>query len=168
MRKQFKRRTCWQILSTVALVLFIDAAAAQSTAEQPYSLNIDVYSGIVPPDESNSEALLLQLAALEKGVGAPPHQLANIVHIDHPADNAFDVAEEGQTNGYKVAVRAHVIKQPDGLKINFSELGVAPAYSGATELFISPGERRLWRLPDIAAAAGATLETVVLVSTPRK
>jgi hypothetical protein len=101
-------------------------------------------------------------------VGAPPHQLANIVHIDHPADNAFDVAEEGQTNDYKVAVRGHVIKQPDGLKITFSELGVAPGYGGATELLIRPGERRLWRLPDIAAAAGATLETVVLVSTPRK
>ena len=175
MRKQFKR-PAWQYIlllgsltSTLALALFIDAAQAQSESDKQYRLNIDVYSGIVPAGESNSEALLIQLAALEKGTGVAPAQLGNVVHIDHAADNAFDVAGVGETNGYKVAVRGRVIKQPDGrLKISFSELGVAPASSGAPELLLAPGERRLWRLPDIATTASATLETVVLVSAPTK
>jgi hypothetical protein len=171
-KKQFKRASRYiffsgWLISIFLLGLFADSAAGQSAAEQPYRLNIDVYSGTVPSGESNSEALLIQLAALEKGVGSAPQQLPNIVHIDHAADNAFDVSAEAKTNGYMLTVRGHVVKQPDGLKINFSELG-APGYAGATELLIPAGERRLWRLPDIVAATGATLETVVLVSTPRK
>ena len=57
--------------------------------------------------------------------------------------------------------------QPDGkLKIKFSELGRPPAYEGATELVVGPGETRVLLLPAIATDKGdGTLRTVVVITT---
>jgi hypothetical protein len=79
----------------------------------------------------------------------------------------FGIAEQTEANGQKIVVQGHVSRQADGaMKIAFSELGRPPAYSGATELTVGPGERRMLRLPIITQPDRPRhLETVVVIST---
>ena len=67
----------------------------------------------------------------------------------------FDIGEQTDADGQKVVVQGHVSRQADGaLQIAFSELGRPPAYSGATELTLGPGERRVLRLPILTQPDG--------------
>jgi hypothetical protein len=84
------------------------------------------------------------------------------------SEKDFDIAEQGDANGQKVVVQAHVSRQADGkYKIAFSELGRPPAYSGATELMLGPGDRRVLRLPILKQPDGpGNLETIAVIWTP--
>jgi len=92
-----------------------------------------------------------------------------VIHIEHPlSDKDFDLAEQGDANGQNIVAQGHVSRQADGrFKIVFSELGRPPAYSGATELTLAPGERRVLRLPILTQPGGqGNLETIAVIWTP--
>ena len=92
-----------------------------------------------------------------------------MIHIEHPlSDKDFDLAGQADANGQKIVVRGHVSRQTDGkFQVAFSELGRPPAYSGATELALGPGERRVLRLPILTQPDGqGNLETVAVIWTP--
>ena len=156
------------------LALLLQALAGQLAAaeDQPaadYALVIDVNWGAVEPSYVQEKNFSMELERLYKGV--PPDQawLPKVIHIDHVlSDKEFDVAGQGETNGHKIVVQAHVRRQEDGtLKIAFSQLGRPPAYSGATELTLRPGEHRVLRLPILTQPDGqGNLETVAVIWTP--
>jgi len=108
----------------------------------------------------------MELEKLYKGVPPDGAWLPKVIHIDHVlSDKEFDVVGHADANGQKIVVQGHVSRQEDGtLKIAFSQLGRPPAYSGATELTLGPGERRVLRLPLITQPDGqGNLETVAVI-----
>ena len=144
-------------------------AVAEDQPAADYALIIDVYSGAVEPTYVQEKNFSMELEQLYKGV--PPDQawLPKVIHIEHLLQGKdFDVAEQADANGQKVVVQGHVSRQADGrVKIAFSELGRPPAYSGATELALAPGDRRVLHLPIIAQADNhENLETVAVIWTP--
>ena len=90
-----------------------------------------------------------------------------IVDAQYPLDKAtFDLSNESQpeANASKVMLTGHVTPLEEGAyRIDFTELGRAPIYSGTTGLTIRPKERRVLRLPVVALGNGDKVETVVLL-----
>ena len=154
------------------LALLIPAVAGQrAAAEEPvgadYALIIDVYSGAVAPAAIQEKEFWLWLETLKRT--EDPNGLPRVIHIERVlSENDFDIAEQADANGQKVAVKGHVSREAHGgLKIAFSELGRPLAYSGETELTLAPGERRVLRLPIITQPYGhGNLETVAVIWTP--
>ena len=110
------------------------------------------------------------ISSLKKGQEPDGAWLPKVIHIERAlSEKDFDIAEQGDANGQKVVVQGHISRQADGaLKMAFSELGRPPAYSGATELTLEPGERRVLRLPIISQPDGqGHLETVGFHPLPR-
>ena len=128
-----------------------------------------MYSGAVAPDVVQEKAFWLWLETLKKAEEPDAGGVPKVIHIEHPlSDKDFDVAAQADANGQKVVVQGHVSRQADGrFKIVFSELGRPPAYSGATELTLAPGERRVLRLPILTQPGGqGNLETIAVIWTP--
>jgi hypothetical protein len=157
----------------LALLIPVVAGKLAAAEDQPgadLALVIDVYSGAVEP------GYVLQKKNFSMGLeklynGVPPDEtwLPKVIHIDHVlSDKEFDVAGQVDANGQKVVVQGHVSRQADGgFKIVFSELGRPPAYSGATELTLGSGERRVLRLPILTQPDGqGNLETVAVIWIP--
>jgi hypothetical protein len=158
----------------IFLALLIPALARQLAAAQDqrgadYALVIDVYSGAVASDATQEMNFRSEFAGLNEGKEPTASWLPKVIHIEHLLqDKDFDLAEQGDANGQKVVVQGHVSRHADGrFKIVFSELGRPPAYSGATELTLGPGERRVLRLPILTQPDGqGNLETVAVIWTP--
>ena len=156
------------------LALLIPLAAGQIAAaqEQPgadSALIVDVYSGAVAPDAMQEKEFWLWLETLKKTEEPDAGGVPKVIHIEHAlSEKDFDIAEQADANGQKVVVKGHVSRQADGkFKVAFSELGRPPAYSGATELTLGPGERRVLRLPIITQPdAHGNLETIAVIWTP--
>ena len=135
-----------------------------------FMLNIDVYSGVLPlghPSTAGLEFEMSQLQQRQPPTAAFRDVYPRVIHLEHRAQEDFLIGESGESDGEKVVAVAHVTRQPDGkLKIKFSELGRPPAYEGATELVIGPGETRVLQLPAIATDKGdGTLRTVMVIKT---
>ena len=144
-------------------------AAAEDDPGADSAVVIDVYAGAVAPDATQEKGFWLWLDSLEKGREPSDAWLPKVIHTEHAlSEKDFDLAEQGDANGQKVVVQGHVSRQADGgSKIVFSELGRPPAYSGATELTLGPGERRVLRLPILTQPDGqGNLETVAVIWTP--
>jgi hypothetical protein len=155
------------------LALLIPAAAQLAAAEEPasgnYVLVIDVYSGAVPSGAMQEKEFDSEFERLNEGKEPMGAWLPKVIHIEHLLwDKDFDLNEQADANGQKVVVQGHVSRQADGkYKIAFSELGRPPVYSGATELTLGPGERRVLRLPILKQPDDpGNLETVVVIWTP--
>jgi len=156
----------------LALLIPVVAAKLAAAEDQPgaeSAVVIDVYSGAVAPDATQEKGFWLWLESLEKGEEPGGAWLPKVIHIEHLLQGKdFDVAEQADANGQKVVVQGHASRQADGkYKIVFSQLGRPPAYSGATELTLAPGDRRVLHLPIIAQADNhENLETVAVIWTP--
>lgn len=155
------------------LALLIPAIAVQRVAaeDQPgadHVLIVDVYSGAIAPDGTLEKAFWLWLESLNKTEEGS--MLPKVIHIEHALlGGDFEIAEQGNANGVKVVVQGHVSAQGDGkFRIAFSELGPRTgAYSGATELTLAPGERRVLRLPVMTQSdVQGNLETVTVIWIP--
>jgi hypothetical protein len=110
----------------------------------------------------------MEFEKLYKGVQPDAAWLPKVIHIDHAlSDKEFDVAAQGETNGQKVVAQGHVSRQADGkYKIDFSQLGQPPPFSGAIELTLGPGERRIFPLPVRTQSDGqGNLKTVAVIWT---
>ena len=163
------------------LALLISATAGQLALaqDQPggdHVLIVDVYSGGVAPDATQEKAFWLWLESLKKSDEPSGVWIPKVIHIEHAlakkdfdmAEQAFASASPGSFPKYNVILKGHVSRQEKGkFTIAFSELGLAPAYSGATELTLESGERRVLHLPIIAQPDGhGNLETVAVIWTP--
>src|SRR5271165_4853710 len=171
-RKKLSARTSWRTtVLFLALLIPVVAGKLAAAEDQPgadSALVIDVYSGAVAPDAIQEKSFWLWLESLKKGEEPGAAWIPKVIHTEHASEKDFDVAEQGDANGQKIVLQGHVSRQADGgLKIVFSELGRPPAYSGATELTLGPGERRVLRLPILAQPDGqGNLETVAVIWTP--
>jgi hypothetical protein len=150
-----------QLILFLALIIFSSTAprarAAEFSASPPYTLTIDVYSGV------------LSLDSIQKQ-NPPPEGFANfprVIHLCHRVEREFVIGQSGEANGEKVVAVARVKTQSDGkLKIDFSELGRPGEYEGHLgELVTGPGDRHVFELPAIARDNGDTVRTVVVIST---
>jgi|SRR5271165_189682 len=166
------RKTYFAPVLFLALLIPVVAGKLAAAEDQPgadSALVIDVYSGPVAPDAIQEKGFWLWLESLKKGEEPGGAWLPKVIHTEHAlSEKDFDLAEQGDANGQKVVLQGHVSRQADGgFKIVFSELGRPPAYSGATELTLGPGERRVLRLPILTQPDGqANLETVAVIWTP--
>ena len=90
-----------------------------------------------------------------------------IVDAQYPLDQAaFELSNESQpeANAAKVVIAGHDTPREEGAyRIDFTELGRPPIYSGTTGLTICPKERRVLRLPVVGWGNGDKLEAVVLL-----
>jgi hypothetical protein len=156
----------------LALLIPVSPESLAAAEDQPAvdsALVIDVYSGAVAPDATQEKGFWLWLETLKKTEEPGGAWLPKVIHIEHPlSDKDFDLAEQGDANGQNIVAQGHVSRQADGrFKIVFSELGRPPAYSGATELTLAPGERRVLRLPILTQPGGqGNLETIAVIWTP--
>jgi hypothetical protein len=144
-------------------------AAAEDKLGADSALIVDVYSGAVAPDATQEKEFWLWLETLKKAEEPDAGGVPKVIHIEHAlSEKDFDIAEQGDANGQKIVAQGHVSRQADGrFKIAFSELGRPPAYSGATELTLGPGERRVLRLPILTQPDGqGNMETVAVIWTP--
>jgi len=172
-RKKLSARISWRTtVLFLALLIPVVAGKLAAAEDQPgadSALVIDVYSGAVAPDAIQEKSFWLWLETLKKTEEPDAGGVPRVIHIEHPlSDKDFDIVGQGDANGEKVVVQGHVSRQADGkFKVAFSELGRPPAYSGATELTLGSGERRVLRLPILTQPDGqGNLETVVVIWTP--
>ena len=163
------RKTYFPPVLFLALLIPVLAGKLAAAEDQPgadYALIIDVYSGAVAPDATQEKDFWLSLEKLKKGEEPGGTWIPKVIHTEHAlSEKDFDLAEQGDANGQKIVLQSHVSRQADGgLKIVFSELGRPPAYSGATELTLGSGERRVLRLPILTQPDGqGNLETVAVI-----
>jgi hypothetical protein len=162
----------WETLLFLALLfplLVPHLAAAEDKPGADSALVIEVYSGAVGSGAIQEREFYSDLERLQEGKEPTGAWLPKVIHIEHPlSDKDFDLAGQADANGQIVVVQGHVSRQADGrCKIVFSQLGRPPTYSGATELALRPGERRVLRLPILTQPDGqGNLETVAVIWTP--
>jgi len=155
-------------LALLIPVLSAKLAAAEDHPGADSALVIDVYSGAVS-DATQEMSFHTEFERLQHGKEPTGAWLSKVIHIEHLLwDKDFDLNEQADANGQKVVVQGHVSREADGrFKIVFWELGRPPAYSGATEITLGPGERRVLRLPIITQPDGqGNLETIAVIWTP--
>ena len=160
------RRAVAIVLAHMVLLGCVFGSEDQKT---PKELAVVVYSVRVAAGDDFSERMFgLWLRKLKEKspvtLGGDYHK---IVDAQYPLDQAaFELSNESQpeANAAKVVLAGHVTPLEEGAyRIDFTELGRPPIYSGTTGLTIRPKERRVLRLPVVELGNGDKLETVVLL-----
>ena len=99
-------------------------------------------------------------------------QYPKILHAEYPLGEAFDIADEAQSENDvpKLVVAGYVAPpvEQDAYKIKFLQLGRPPAYSGQTSLTIRSQDRRVLMLPATDLGQDGRLEIVVLIQYKTK
>jgi hypothetical protein len=165
-RGRAMRRAVAIVLAHMVLLGCVFGSEGQKT---PKELAVVAYSVRVPVGDEFSERVFgLWLRELkDKNPVTLAGDYHKLVDAQYPlAETAFELSNESQpeANAAKVVIAGHVTPREEGAyRIDFTELGRPPIYSGTTGLTIRPKERRVLRLPVVELGNGDKLETVVLL-----
>jgi hypothetical protein len=104
-------------LALIGSALAAPRAVAELNANLPYTLNVDIYSGLLPHDGLREQNYEFELRRLRQGY--PPTSTfmefyPRIIRLSHRAEKNFVIGETGQADGEKVVAVARVTTQPDG------------------------------------------------------
>lgn len=158
----FKTSVKWLCIFLVASGVSVVKARA---ADQPSAFfTIDVYKGVLPQQSIDEKGLGQDLAKLREGKEIT--SIPRVIHEVIPLRKSFDVDKEVSADSDEVVANAHVETLENGwVHVVFTQLGLPPAYRGATDLRLAPNERRILELPKVEKGAGSEIETLVVVST---